>query len=82
MQPKEVGGGEKLTKPKTSRREEIRRVSAEINEIENRKAIEKKSKKSKVGSSKISTKLANLKLDGLRKNSRLKLLKSEMKIGT
>ena len=38
--------------------------------------------KSKVGSSKISTKLANLKLDGLRKNSRLKLLKSEMKIGT
>ena len=49
---------EEQTKPKISRRKEIVKVRAEINNIETKKTIEK-SKKPKVGSLKRSTKLIN-----------------------
>ncbi|WP_410661849.1 hypothetical protein, partial [Amycolatopsis sp. lyj-112] len=47
------------TRPKVSRRKEIIKIRAEINEIEIKKTIEKKSMKQKAGSLKRSTKLIN-----------------------
>ena len=49
---------EEQTRPKVSRRKEIIKIRAEINEIETKKTIER-SKKQKAGSLKRSTKLIN-----------------------
>ena len=78
MHPKELEK-EEQTKPKISRRREIK-IRAEINEIETKKKQQKKLIKPSAGSLKRSTKLTNLQLDSPRKKERRhKYVKSEMK---
>lgn len=59
LQLKKLEKKQNKTKPKYNKRKEMIKVRAEINKIENRKIIEKKSIKLKVGSSKRSKKLTN-----------------------
>ena len=70
---------EEQTKPKISRRKEIMKIGAEINNIETKQQL-RRSMKPKVGSLKRSTKLINVQPDSSRKKGRgFKSIKLEMK---